>query len=245
MGPASFRVADDMRSFWDRVERGAWEAETLAALAARVRPGMLIVDVGAWVGPISLLCAALGARVVALEPDPAAAENLRANRAANPDFASRLEILPMALAPQAGQLCLGSPRKLGDSMGSVLLAGRSEAQWEADALTPASLAVRLGGGPDILKIDVEGAEYGLADHLAALVPGRLAALIMAFHPRLLAGAGYGAQAIDGLTRRLETLLAGLAPRPLDGPPAEVGIISRERNSTMLFEPRQASQPPAG
>jgi FkbM family methyltransferase len=232
----SFRVADDMDSFWTKLDRGAWEPETLAALIALVRPGMLVLDVGAWIGPISLLCAALGARVVALEPDPRAFERLEANLAANPGLASRVEAMPVALSPEGGRLRLGSPRKQGDSMASLLLADRAPARWEAEAITASELSAHLGpAGPDIVKMDVEGAEYGLAPHLGVLLPASLTALILAVHPSLLAEAGHEAAAIDTMTRGLEAALAGFAARPLDGGDARGGGIAREHNTTMLFE----------
>lgn len=233
-GSASFLVDDDKDTFWDKVEAGAWEPETLAALAALATAGTQVVDIGAWVGPITLLCAAQGAEVVAYEPDPRAFALLSRNVAANPALQGRIRIVERAVAGEAGAIRLGSPRKQGDSMGSILMADRVAATWEALAVRPAAIAAEIAGATRVvLKVDVEGAEYALAEHLAPLIGPRLEACVMAFHPRLLAGAGADAAEIDARTQLAQSAFAGFSGRCLDGSPGTASI-PRDRNSTMLF-----------
>jgi FkbM family methyltransferase len=239
-GPARFAVVDDKDSFWDRVEAGTWEPASLAAMTGLCGPGTTLVDIGAWVGPITLVAAALGAEVMAFEPDLRAFELLAANVAANPGFAERVEITRAALAPKAGRIRLGSPRKPGDSMGSVLFAGRGTVDWEADAITPAQAAERVAGaGRIVLKIDVEGAEYGLAGVLAPLLDRRTIAAMIAFHPRILKGAGVNEEEIERLTALAEAVFADFSARLLDeegsAAPVHGTRVPRSRNSTMMFE----------
>jgi FkbM family methyltransferase len=237
-GPVSFDVDDDKDTFWDRVEAGRWEPETLAALAAQVGPGTTVLDIGAWVGPITLLCAGLGAEVLALEPDPRAFAMLTRNVAANPQLSPRIAVRERALAPRAGPLRIGSPRKPGDSMGSVLMADRVAATWEAEAVTPAGLAAELAGRERIvLKLDVEGAEYDLLPHMAPLLGRPLAACVIAFHPRILAATGVEGAGIEARSAAAERALSGYAARPLEGAGgARTRAISREVDATVLFEP---------
>ena len=84
-------VAGRHDEFWDTCEKG-WEATTFAVLTSRLTTGSTLVDVGAWIGPMTLVAAACGARVVAYEPDPAAADELRDNVAANPGFGALVTI---------------------------------------------------------------------------------------------------------------------------------------------------------
>lgn len=238
-GLARFAVVDDKDSFWDRVEAGTWESASLSAMSALCGPGATLVDIGAWVGPITLLAAALGSHVVAYEPDPRASELLEANVAANPGFADRVEIVRAAIAPMAGRIRLGSPRKPGDSMASVLFAGRGAVDWEADAVTPAQVADRVArAGRLVVKIDVEGAEYRLADALAPLLDHRTVAAMVAFHPRILEGSGVDRREIERLTERLEGAFAAYSARSLDEDAVPLvggdAIIPRLRNSTILF-----------
>src|SRR5947208_17197036 len=62
------------RGIW---EDGSWEPETLQVVERFVKPGTTLVDIGAWLGPVSLWATHLGGRAVAVEPDPVAVEYLR------------------------------------------------------------------------------------------------------------------------------------------------------------------------
>lgn len=183
----SFAVDDDKPSFWKRAGEGTWEPELLAALEAHLGPEDLLLDIGGWVGPVSLWAAACGARVLALEPDPEAARQFRANVAANPELAPRITLIEAALTAEGGPVTLGSPRKPGDSMGSLLLAGQGVANWQAPSLTPAALAGRLGPYRRLfIKIDIEGGEYRLGRALSPLAQLQPEMVWLGVHPAIFA-----------------------------------------------------------
>lgn len=235
VGRCRFAVADDKQGFWDRVEAGTWEPETLHALAALVGPGTTLLDIGAWIGPITLTAAALGATVLALEPDPRAHEMLAGNLAANPDLQPRIRPLARALSPGPGPVRLGSPRKPGDSMASVLLADRAASSWTAEALTPADLAAELPPGPLVLKLDVEGAEYALLPAMRPLLD-RAGAALIAFHPRILQRIGHGPDVVARLTREALAPLADFAVTVLEIPATDT---LEQSNATVLFRRERA------
>lgn len=189
LGECEVAVADDQPTFWDKVARGGWEPGTLAALAPLLGTGVTFLDLGAWVGPLSLLAAARGARVVAVEADPAARAQFERNLAANPGLAPRIELIAAAVAPQAGPVRLGTRRKPGDSMSSTLLAG-GPASWSVAAITPAMLAARLGpAGRLVVKIDIEGGEYALLPRLGPLLGAPDTVVLVSFHPAILRESG--------------------------------------------------------
>ncbi len=233
IGDASFDVADDKETFWDKAASDAWEPETLASVRALVDADTLFIDIGGWIGPITLLAASLGARVLTFEPDPRAFELLSANVAANPVLAPRIRLYNAAVSPKAGRVRLGSPKKPGDSMGSILAADSGVALWDAAAILPADIAaLAADAGRIVLKMDVEGAEYGLLPHLAPLLGPRTVAALIAFHPRLLAKAGRTAGEIETLTAAAASALPNdYVLRSLD---AADEPISRIVNSTVLF-----------
>lgn len=182
-------VADDQPTFWDRVEAGRWEPATLAVYDRCVGPGTCVLDLGAWVGPLALYAAALGADVVAVEADPAALEQLRRNLAANPDLAVRITVIDRAVAPAAGSVRLGARRKPGDSMSSALLAG-ADAAWDAPAVTPPELMASIGPAERLfVKLDIEGGEYALLPALARAIDRPGAQLLVSLHPAILAETG--------------------------------------------------------
>ena len=185
LGGFAVEVTDDQPTFWDRVEAGTWEPATIAAVGRLAGPDTMFLDLGAWVGALSLYAAALGARVLAVEADPVALEQLRRNLLANPALAARIDVLPKAVAPRAGAVRLGARRKRGDSMSSTLLAG-SGTSWSAEAVTPEALMVLAEEGRRlVVKLDIEGGEYGLLPTLAPALARRDAVLLASFHPVIL------------------------------------------------------------
>ena len=162
-------VAGRHERFWDDCE-GGWEATTFDVLTSRLRDASTFVDVGSWIGPMTLVAASCGARVIAYEPDPGAADELMDNLAVNPGL--DVDVRRAALWTSTGHRELrGGPVGLGESMSSV--SGRSgrvgsttvatidgrdaAASWPADA---------------VVKIDVEGAEYRLVPRLRPFLKTR-------------------------------------------------------------------------
>jgi len=175
----------EQAEFWGSLGAG-WEDETLAFVSSRARPGVVFVDVGAWIGPISMLAARLGARVIALEPDPVARTSLEENLALN---GLKAEVLPVALHADAGGLTLyGGRRGLGASTTSALGVNRGDPVL-VPTTTAEDVAARAGEGPAVMKVDVEGHEYALGPALARLREGlggpEGAALHLSLHPRQL------------------------------------------------------------
>jgi FkbM family methyltransferase len=214
MGCRVVQVADDQPTFWDRVEAGRWEPRTLAAIDRLVDRRTTFIDLGAWVGPTTLYAAAVARRVVAVEADPAALDQLRRNLAANPDLAARVEVVPRAVHARDGQVTLGARRKPGDSMSSTLLA-EAERSWQAETVTPEQLAAGLSGDERVVvKIDIEGGEYDLLPSLAPLL-GRTEAVLVSFHPKMLTAAAADRRDAARRTRAALAALAGFRARSLD------------------------------
>jgi len=213
------RVADDQPTFWAKAERGAWEPETLVFIDRHVDGDAVFLDCGAWVGPTSLYAASRALRVVAVEADPAALDQLRRNLAANLELAARIEVVAKALHRADGTVRMGARRKPGDSMSSILLAG-AEQSWEAETITPDALAAMLPlNHPLVVKIDLEGAEYELLPHLGPIL-NRAVAVHLSLHPAaLLESLGQDHVAAAEVSRRaLEALAAFDRTPPLDGLP---------------------------
>ena len=211
-----FAVADDKPSFWDKAEAGLWEPALLAEIARFAEPGTLFLDIGGWVGPTSLYAAACGATVVALEPDPAAARQFRANCAANHALAARMTLIEAALTADGAGGAFGSSRKPGDSMGSLLLADQGASQWQADGISPEALVARLPQArPLTIKIDIEGGEYLLGSTLQTLAALQPAVVLIGFHPALMLSAYKdGAERLEDATKAIFAAFAGMEARVL-------------------------------
>jgi FkbM family methyltransferase len=164
--------------YWDDCEAGL-EATTFAVLVSRLGPGTTFVDVGSWIGPMSLVAAACGAQVIAYEPDPAAADEVEANIKLNPDF--DITVQRVALWTSTGTRRLrGGPVGLGESMSS--LTGRS---GRVNATSVATIdideASRSWPADALVKIDVEGAEYRIVPRLRPFIAAHRPTMILSVH----------------------------------------------------------------
>ena len=187
IGARTIAVADDQPTFWDKVAAGAWEPGTLEVIDRFVDGETVFLDLGAWVGPTALYAAGRAKRVIAVEADPAALEQLQRNIGANPELASRIEVIGRAVHADPGVITLGARRKPGDSMSSTLLAGAPK-RWHAPTITPVDLASRIEGAERLfVKLDIEGGEYALLPAAAPLL-ARADAVLVSFHPKILAQA---------------------------------------------------------
>ncbi|HEX3088213.1 MAG TPA: FkbM family methyltransferase [Ilumatobacteraceae bacterium] len=162
-------VAGHHEGFWDDCEAG-WEATTFDVLTARLSAGSIFVDVGSWIGPMTLVAASCGARVIAYEPDPTAADELIENIAANPGF--DVDVRRVALWTSTGHRELrGGPVGLGESMSSF--SGRSGRIGTTTVATiDARDAATSWPADALVKIDVEGAEYRLVPRLRPFLAAR-------------------------------------------------------------------------
>ena len=171
-------VAGTHDTFWDTCE-GGWERGTFEVLTSRLGPGSTFVDVGAWIGPMTLVAAACGARVIAYEPDPAAADELTANVALNP--AIDVTIHRVALWTSTGSRELhGGPAGLGESMSSF--SGRSGRLGSTTVATIDARQAAASWDPSaMVKIDVEGAEYRVMPRLARFVAEHHPTVVLSVH----------------------------------------------------------------
>jgi len=140
---------------------GANELAVQTALADVLHPGGVFFDVGANVGFFAMLAARIvgpTGRAVAFEPVPANVEQVRANARRNRlDNVTVLELAAgaiegsatLSLAAHPGGAALASVATVPDPIGSIVVAVAS-----VDGL----LAAGRVPPPDVVKIDVEGAE---------------------------------------------------------------------------------------
>lgn len=120
------------------------------------RAGWLVVDVGANVGFFTLRQVALGARVIALEPNPDVHARLASTVERN-GLSDRVRVLSCAAGRTAGvaELSVGAATVTGTVIAGVAPAGHDRFVVE---VLPLDTMLAAESRVDLLKIDTEGAE---------------------------------------------------------------------------------------
>lgn len=142
-----------------------------------VRPGSLCFDIGAHVGNRARCWSRLGARVVALEPQPDLARFLRLLFWRD----RRVTVLPEAVAARPGTLTLhvsprtptvstGSPRFIAEASRTAGFAWVEWSQRLTVRSTTLDALIERHGEPAFVKIDVEGMEHEVLAGLSRPLP---------------------------------------------------------------------------
>jgi FkbM family methyltransferase len=156
---------------------GTWEAEHAAAVRARLRPGMTVVDVGANIGYTALVAAAAvapGGRVIAVEPHPDNVALLRHNVAG-----AEVEVVAAAAWREPGTVALSvSPSNAGDHRTEALGAERDTVQVDAVRLDDVLGDRRV----DLVKLDCQGCEHVVLEGARAVIARDKPVILAEFWP---------------------------------------------------------------
>jgi FkbM family methyltransferase len=157
-----------------------------------VRPGEVFYDVGSCLGLVALLAARRGARVVAFEPDRGYRKRLLRNLRIN-QLQEAVQVVEWAVSDRAGTTTLFTDGTDGNSPSLVEVGKRGRAEVRTDSLDAAVAEGRLPA-PDLVKLDIEGAEIlalrGMRQLLGSTKAPR--SLFVELHPDFLRGFGSSA-----------------------------------------------------
>lgn len=202
------------------------EPGTGDVLRRLVQPGMVVADVGANIGLLTLImawAAGPGGKVIAFEPEAIPRANLEKMRHLN--GLSWVEVRDQAVGAQAGQLTFHVSDIIGHSSLYALpeTEGSREIQVEVVRLDAVAPAQRM----DVVKIDVEGAELDVLAGMSGLIAkNKDLAVVAEFGPEHLrrvgqtpaqwfkafADAGFKAYIIDETTGAAEPTSAKAAAK---------------------------------
>lgn len=166
-----------------------YEREVAEVFRRLLRPGMAVLDIGANIGYFTMLSASLvGADgyVLAIEPNPDNARLLEASRREN-GF-TQVTVAQVAAAPTTGLLVLHASHSNATTSSlpagadaNAVLGARTVPCLRPDALVPQGRRI------DLVKIDVEGAEYAALRGCTELLARDRPVIISEFSPGMLPG----------------------------------------------------------
>lgn len=161
--------------FWGDFENAQWEQYTLDVVSKYARIGTTVVDIGAFVGPITMWANSCGADVVAVEPDPVAMMHLRNNCAENAPFVT---IVEGAISNHTGH-CQIAPHVdgWGSSMTQVSDVGRTVPCWTLIDLFDVLELENVS----LVKMDIEGGEALILEDVAPFLASQGIPLLAAMH----------------------------------------------------------------
>lgn len=170
--------------FWKQVESNKWEPDTFDVLDMYVKPGVKVIDIGAWQGAISIYSKMLGAEVHAIEPDPVAYGQLVDNLKAN-DITNGLSY-NIAISDFNGEAELNSmASEFGNSESSLINRGfvKSTSVIEAWTLSMFLQTKRIDlKRTDLIKIDIEGGEVLVLTEALPFIKEFTPIIYLALHP---------------------------------------------------------------
>ncbi len=219
---ARWKVGSSIHKCWI----GTYESDMQSAVAKLVRPGMTVWDVGANAGfytlAFSRLVGAQG-RVFAFEPFAENADNILSHVRLN--NLRNAVLVQAALGPTSG--LTGFKTAELNAKGRI---SKDETSYLVPVFTVDDFVVQHPTSrPDLLKIDVEGAESSLLNGARSFLRESLPIVVLALHGRdqcekcaeLLSGIGYALYYLDGNSisgvpaDRVEIVaLPGTMPNPL-------------------------------
>lgn len=169
----------EFEGFFKYFDRSAPEPE-IEWLEARCAGARVFFDVGANQGFVALALARAcpWLQVVAFEPDPANADRFRMNLGLNPDLAGRVTLVEQAVGASTGTAVFSTAEGVNSGTGALGAHGSVTRQVAVTSL--ADYCTSVARTPDVMKIDVEGAETDVLDGLGPLVE-TLAALAIEVH----------------------------------------------------------------
>jgi FkbM family methyltransferase len=180
--------------------RDDWEANLYERFKEAVAPGATVLDVGASFGLFSIAAARRAGptgRVLALEPAARTAAALAAHLRLN-GVAGRVEVVEAAAAERTGSATFWEQET---SFLSSLVEAAPREDEDRFAAPVRSRTVKtvalddLGLEPDVVKVDVEGAEAAVLRGARALLRRRTATLFLEVHHELLERTGGSADEV--------------------------------------------------
>lgn len=196
-GSNVFQVVDTLGTsswhFWEFFESGQWETTTVREADRLLHSGDLMFDIGAWVGPLTLLEASRGVHVVAVEPDPDAFHALNYNVDAS-GLGRLVTSERLAITDVNGRVDLGRQNG-GDSQSSVT---RNDLE-EIVSVRCHTLEWLFNKHPtpNLVKMDIEGGESLVLPQYGWKLRELRIPLLLALHPNW-----YAPDSLDKLTEEL-------------------------------------------
>ena len=185
-GNKFFVNQNNYESFWNNLKE--WEHNELQFLIDQSEKDKIFIDIGAWIGPYTLLAAKLGMKVYSYEPDKIAFDELKKNIELN-SFRYRPEIFNFGLSKINSKAYLYSnTNDFGKSESGLINYKNPKNSKKIEIELKNFLQEiekikrkNLNNKIKILKIDIEGGEFLFEKHIYNIVNLEKLFCILSYH----------------------------------------------------------------
>jgi FkbM family methyltransferase len=202
-----FRMSIDWSRFRSFVY-GTWEPEVIKVVIDTVKPGMTIIDVGAHIGYYTLIfakCVGPAGCVLSFEPLPGnfalLQKNVQLNKLQN------VQLFNQAVFSRTEGITITVDDDQPNPGSGSMYNAKGVRQYQVDAISLDDFCKKSALRPDVLKMDVEGAEYDVLMGATETISRYRPKLLIELHhfdrniaahpvPALLTGWGYQIQWIE-------------------------------------------------
>jgi len=196
-----------LQDSWTAYESHEWEPWTFEMIDKHVGPDTVFLDVGAWLGAMSLHVASRVSKVIAFEADPIAYESLTQNIRANPQW-TNVTVNNVFVSDRGGTQRVSSLHR-GNNSGTTGVLDLGGDSWDVPSIDFARVIKDLPTDvPLFVKMDIEGAEYRVLRSCGALLSKRQnTVLLLSMHPSILMQTVKGRSLFAKCRRRARLVLA--------------------------------------
>ena len=165
--------------FWDKFFTEKWEPQTVKFFKSNLEKGRDFLDIGAWIGPTSLIATALGARKIKIiEPNPMSFFHLLAAQLNN-GFFSNWFLVNACVSKNFGSEIIGPLKGIANSSSATSIIN----QTQGASVLSLKLSDLILDKDDfsVIKIDIEGAEAYIIDDISVFSK-HSSAIWLSIHP---------------------------------------------------------------
>jgi FkbM family methyltransferase len=170
--------------FWDRIENGLYEPDTMAFLKLNVDENSDFIDIGAANGSMTILAGLRGARVLSFEAAPGIYAVANRNVELN-NFINEVKVVNTAISNHDGVMTFS---REGDNkvLSSIVFTSleNSSTEIQVQNLSEVIQEFHKPTRDLVLKVDIEGAEWRLFhdDEIIKSLAQHKATVLLAIHP---------------------------------------------------------------
>jgi FkbM family methyltransferase len=195
--------------------------KSMHALMAGART---ILDIGANIGQYSLLFGQNARKVLAFEPMPELAEQLRENVRLN-NLEQIITVVEAAVSDIDGEVVIHAAESSNSGMAS-LISSTSNRSLQVEAVTIDNYVQRNSvGNIDFIKMDIEGAELHALRGMIGLLREQKPPLVLEMNEEMMSKAGYSYSNILDLLRPLGYAPYAMLKAGLQGPLDSINSVS--------------------